>query len=352
MKYSAHKRYKKGIKGRTVLLVIACVLFIGVVAGGLGVRFWYEAQLRPVTTQSSKVPVTIEKGATVKEIAALLEEKQVIRSAQAFEWYVRNKNLRDNIKAGSYQLDPSRPVSEVVSVITEGKVSTNLFTILPGQRLDQIEKAFIDAGFESSQVKEALKPENYKNHPALVAKPSDASLEGYLYPESFQTTSETTPATIVKQSLDEMAKALTPRVIDGFQQQGLGIHQGVTLASIVLKETSDPLEARKVSGVFLNRLNQDIPLGSDVTYQYIADITGQERSPFIDSPYNTRKYGGLPPGPIANVTDSALEAVAFPQETDFLFFVAGDDGKIYYSKTQQEHETLTAKYCKELCAVY
>jgi UPF0755 protein len=93
-------------------------------------------------------------------------------------------------------------------------------------------------------------------------------------------------------------------------------------------------------------------LGSDVTYRYAAIITGQEPSPFIDSRYNTRKYAGLPPGPISNISANSLNAVANPSPNDYLFFVAGDDGKTYYSKTQAEHEALAEQYCKVLCSTY
>jgi UPF0755 protein len=157
---------------------------------------------------------------------------------------------------------------------------------------------------------------------------------------------------IVTQSLDEMAEALTPAVLDGFEKQGLSPYEGITLASIVIKESSNSKDVKRIAGVFYNRLNSGISLGSDVTYQYIADVTGVPRNANIDSPYNTRKYKGLPPGPISNTNKLALEAVAFPEQTDYLFFVAGDDGTVYFSKTQAEHEALTAKYCIKLCSVY
>lgn len=351
-------KYKKGkhvsqTRGKTIALIIAGIVAILLISGGIGARFWYQSQLKPVNvTQSSKTVVfTVKQGATANQIATDLEKEGLIRSAQAFMWYLRNTGLRDSIQAGTYELSQSESVGDIASTLTEGKVRKDLFTILPGQRLDQIKASFIKAGFEEAQVTNALNPANYKNHPALVAKPANATLEGYLYPDSFQRTSTTTPEQIVKQSLDEMADELSPEVIDGFQKQGLGIHQGVTLASIITKEGSGDSQ-KLMAGVFLNRLRSGIALGSDVTYQYIADITGQERSAFIDSPYNTRKYPGLPPGPISNVTKSSLQAVAFPAQTDYLFFVAGDDGKIYFSKTQAEHDELARKYCIKLCSVY
>jgi UPF0755 protein len=354
MKYNQGKSTKRRrISAKTIVVSFVVVLAAMLIAGAIGARFWYQQQLQPLSSESSKTAIfVIKPGTTATEVSEQLESQKIIRSAQGFMWYLRNNSLRDSIQAGTYELSPSSSVQEIATTITEGKVQTALFTILPGKRIGQIRDSFIAAGFNEAEVDAALNPANYKNHPALVAKPSNASLEGYLYPDSFQRVATTTPEQIVRQSLDEMAQALTPEVIDGFQKQGLGIHQGVILSSIVVKESSNPQDAKKIAGVFFNRLKSGITLGSDVTYQYIADVTGQARNANIDSPYNTRKYAGLPPGPISNVTKSVLEAVAFPEKTDYLFFVAGDDGTVYFSKTQAEHEALTEKYCQKLCSVY
>lgn len=351
MKYT-NGRFKTRGRGTFVVATIIISLFVLIAIGAGGVQYWYKQQLKPVSQSQTAVTLTVPSGATVKQIAALLETKGLIRSAQAFEWYVRNNDLRDSLQAGQYQILPSQSVSEIANILSQGKVQKNLFTILPSQRLDQIKASLIKAGFNEADVTAALDPAAYKNHPALVSKPTDASLEGYLYPETFQTTSSTTPEEIIRQSLDQMAKVLTPGLIDEFQKQGLGVHKAITLASIVEQEVSNGDDRRMVAQVFLNRLKIGMMLGSDVTYRYAAQMTGKDPSPFIDSPYNTRKYTGLPPGPISNVSSSSLLAVARPAANDYLFFVAGDDGKTYYSKTVAEHEALVKQYCKILCSTY
>lgn len=111
------------------------------------------------------------------------------------------------------------------------------------------------------------------------------------------------------------------------------------------KEDDRPLVAQ----VFLRRLQVGMPLGSDPTAFYGAIIAGQEPSLPYDSPYNTRMHGGIPPGPISNVAEGSLRAVAFPADTDYLYFVAGDDGTTHFSRTLKEHEELTRKFCTELC---
>jgi len=155
------------------------------------------------------------------------------RSAWAFEWYVRNHDAREALQAGTYPLRPNQSVEEIVSILTNGKVSTDLVTLLPGKRLDQIKSTLMNYGFSEESVEAALNPMLYSDHPALVDKPEGASLEGYIYPESFQKTAATEPEQIIRKALDEMHEILTPQLRAGITRQGLTVHQGIILASIV-----------------------------------------------------------------------------------------------------------------------
>jgi UPF0755 protein len=320
--------------------------FIG---GAAIVRKSYESNLRPVSNASTNHVVTIQIGSAPSEIADTLKAKGVIRSDWAFEWYIRNHNLREELKAGTYVLHENQSVPQIVDVLVSGKVATDLVTILPAQRLDQIRAAFIKAGFVDKDVDVALEPTQWAAHPALTDKPKEANLEGYLYPESFQKTAETTPKDIVKLSLDEMQLRLTSEVRQAISKQGLTLHQGIIFASIIEQEVSAGQDRPQVAQVFLKRYRQGMQLGSDVTAFYGAIINNKEPSVDYDSPYNTRLHVGLTPGPISNISESSLKAVAFPAGTDWLYFVAGDDGKTYFSKTLAEHEELTKKYCTKLC---
>ncbi len=170
-----------------------------------------------------------------------------------------------------------------------------------------------------------------------------------MFPESFQKTNDTEPQTIINGSLTEMQRRLTPALRDSFASQGLSTYQGLILASIVEKEASKASDRAQVAQVFLSRLRQNISLGSDPTAFYGAVLAGQKPSVAHDSPYNTRIYAGLPPTPISTVSESSLRAVANPATTDWLFFVAGDDGTTYFSRTLKEHEALTKQYCTRLC---
>lgn len=333
-----------------MLIIISSVIALLLIVSAVIVRQSYQANLQPVSNDKTKHVVTIAPGSTTAAIADALKAKGVIKSDWAFEWYVRNHELRDELKAGTYLFSQSQSVPDIVDTLVDGKVATDLVTILPAQRLDQIRATFIKAGFSEQSVDAALDPTQYADHPALRDKPKDASLEGYLYPESFQKTGATKPSDIVRLSLDEMNLRLTADVRQAISKQGLTLHQAIILASIVEKEVSNNADRSQVAQVFLKRYRDNMMLGSDVTAFYGAIKAGQAPSVVFDSPYNTRLHVGLPPGPISNVSESSLKAVAFPAQTDWVYFVAGDDGKTYFSKTLDEHNALVQQHCKKLCS--
>lgn len=345
--------YKKGLSmsdRRKVVTSILVIFLIMAVGSAVLVRKAYQDNLKPLSSSNAGIAITIEPGSSPSAISELLKEKGVIKSDWAFEWYVRNHNLRDKLKAGTYLFKPSQSVPEIADVIAGGKVATNLVTILPGRRLDQIRNDLIKDGFSSADVDSALNPKLYASMPALADKPDNASLEGYLYPESFEKDANTSAKQIIKQSLEEMGQHLTPEIRAAINKQGLTVHQGIILASMVEQEVGNDSDRAKVAQVFYLRLQKGMMLGSDVTARYGAIAAGKPASYIgFDSPYNTRIHKGLPSGPISNVSESSLEAVAHPADTDWLYFVSGDDGKTYFSKTLEEHQALTKKYCKKLC---
>ena len=348
MKYRV-KVKKLGRWPKTAILLAISAVILTVGAIGISSHI-YHNNLMPLNSSSQKsLSVNIPTGSSLKEVAKILKTQNIIRSEWAFTQYVRDKNASDALKAGTYDLSPSQSVPEIVSIITDGKIAANLITILPGQRLDQIKKMFVSSGFSQTSVDQAFNPDLYKDHPALVDKPAGASLEGYLYPESFQKTSNTLPQDIIRQSLDEMQKRLTPELRAALVAQNLTVHQGIILASIVEQEADKPQDRQQIAQVFLSRLRDGMVLGSDVTAFYGAVINGQPPSVNYDSAYNTRLHPGLPPGPISNVSDSSLNAVAHPADTNYLYFVAGDDGTVYYSATAAEHDAQVSQYCHKLC---
>lgn len=349
---------KSKLNKRRVGKVMASGAIVAIVLGTIFVliaRHVYIANLSAINTGSNtEVVVAIPSGSSLDEISKLLKNKKVIRADWAFKRYVTNKEESNSLKAGTYRFKVSQNVDSIVKDLVDGNVDVELFTIFPAQRLGQIRQEFIDKGFSPDEVDEALKPNHYSTHPALVDKPVAANLEGYLYPDSYQRVAETTPSTIIAASLDEMAKVLTPDIRSNLAKQGLNVYQGIILASIVEQEIpSAPLspksDRRQAAQVFLKRIKIGMQLGSDSTALYGTVISGQPPSVTYDTPYNTRIHTGFPPGPIGNVTFDGLDAVANPAGTDFLYFVSGDDKVTYFSKTLAEHEAATAQHCKQLC---
>ncbi len=349
MKYMRQAAPRRRHWPRRVLII--CVIgALLVVSATIVVRRVYNNSLRPVNMSQQTQLVTIQNGLSVDQIGALLQKKGLIRSAWAFKLYVSGKEDRDQLQAGTYKLSPSLSIPEIVVQLTHGRIATTLVTILPGQRLDQIRQAFITDGFSAASVDAALKPAQYEHDSALVDKPAGNSLEGYLYPDSFEKNDSTTPTEIVQESIGEMGDHLSPSLRAAFAAQGLSTYQGIILASIVEREVSSDSDRQQAAQVFLARIKQNMMLGSDVTAYYGSHLAGLPDSTTYDSPYNTLLHLGLPPTPISNVSQNSLNAVAHPANTDWLYFVTGDSGVTYFSKTLADHQALTAQYCHKLCS--
>lgn len=345
-------KYRQGYRPRAWARRVGVAigsLFLVLFLSTVGVWQFYIANLRPVSPHAQAKTITIKSGSSPTLIADLLHNEGVIRNAWTFERYVQSKSLSGYLEAGTYSLSPSQSVQDIVAQLTHGKVTTKLVTILPGQRLDQIKQSLINDGFGVADVTAALQPAAYQNNAALVDKPAGNSLEGYLYPDSFQRTNDTSASVIVRESMAEMQTHLTPGIRAAFASEGLSTYQGIILASIVEQEVSKPADRAQAAQVFLKRLGMGMMLGSDVTAMYGSRLAGQGTSLTYDSPYNTLIHTGLPPTPISNVSDSSLQAVAHPAATDWLYFVAGDNGTTYFSHTLAEHQALTQQYCHKLC---
>ncbi len=330
------------------LLIVGLILVVAAMVAAGGLYSWYQANLRPRQANSTeKQLVVIQKGASSTAIAVRLEEKGIIRSSTAFSWYIARQEVKQKLQAGTYELGPGLTVEEVVTKLVRGEVARRTVTFPPGRRIDQLSKAMVEAGFEEKAVQAALESAGRQKLRGIL--PTDASLEGYLFAETYLLNLDAPASAVVEQAVSQFLKQLTPDIRLQLQRQNLSIHQAVTLASIVQQESSDPGVQKQIAQVFLLRLGKDISLGADPTFRYGAYLSGKPASPSLDHPYNTRLHKGLPPGPIGNFNASALAAVADPASGDYLFFVAGDDGVTRFSHTVAEHEALKAKYCVKLC---
>ena len=349
-KHYIHSEYtKKRLKYLYITIICIVLLLLATV---IVLRNEYNKNISPVSSNTNIDIITIPPGSSLPQIASILKKANVIRSVWAFEWYVRNDGYASQyIEAGTYSLRQSQDVASIVLELTNGVQASNLVTILPGQRIDQIETSLIRDGYTKNAVTKALQIANYVNkYSMLQYAPSDATLEGFLYPDSFARVNGTSVETIINESLAEMQSKLTADVVAGFASNGLNVYQGVTIASIVEQEVNKASDKPIVAQVFISRYKLGMSLGSDVTAYYGSIVAGQTPSLTYNSPYNTLLYSGLPPGPISNVDDASIQAVAHPSNTNYLYFVAGDNGTTYFSTTLAEHDAQTAQYCKKLCS--
>ena len=331
---------------RLWLKVLGSLFILGIISVG-AVLAWYSRALSPRTNDDVYSVVSVAPGTGSAQIAQDLQAKKVIKSAQAFSLYVRLHGF-NTLQAGEYRFSSHQSVSDIVDSLAHGKVTTVNILIAPGLRLDQIEAILQKDGYSKTELEAAFIA--VRDHPLLKGVPSSAKLEGYLFPDTYKIGPSTTAEELVRLMLDTFQAKITPSITAGITAQGLTVPQAITLASVVQKEVSDSETQRTVAQVFLKRLKEGKMLGSDVTYMYAAAVTGQTASPELDSPYNTRRYTGLPPSAIANFNLSALQAVANPTQTDYLFFVAGDDGVTHFSQTLEQHDVAVKQYCKKLCS--
>ena len=379
--YSASLDQQKKSPKKRLLLIVGTLLLLACL--GVGAAYSsYRQQLKP-RDASSKTPVrfVIEDGETLPMIAKKLEDRGVIRSASAFELYGKLTGKSGKIQVGTCQLTPSLSSEAVMDKLVAGCHDFKSITFFPGAtiekpvykpvhaQLDQnlnIKSILKKSGYSDAEIAAALSKQY--SSPLFADKPSNANLEGYVYGETYYVDTNATAEQVLEKSFAQMNTVVQKNdLVAKFKAQGLNLYQGITLASIVQRELNCEGKVDKegkidearttrcygyqqtIAQIFLKRLKEDISLGSDVTFIYAADQKNVTPTVDIDSPYNTRKYHGLPPGPIASPGLHALLSVANPSNTDYLFFIAGDDGLIYFARTDQEHQANIKAHCQQLC---
>jgi len=308
--------------------------------------FNYKSNIEPLDETPEIQSVQIESGLAASEIATLLENEDIIKSASAFNIYLRLNGARDSLQAGNYELSASLSVAEIVDILTSGKVKVKSILIPPGLTVKDIKDIFIESGYSPSEVEFAFSNVSPKDY---IAGVNADNLEGYISPNTYTLGADLSAEDLLILTLEEFEKQLTPELLAGFEKQGLSVNGATILASITQLESSLPENQEKIAQVFIRRINENIPLGADPTFRYASEQLGVADDINVDSPYNTRINAGFPPTPIANFNLSALQAVSDPADTNFLFFVSGDDSTTYFSNTLSEHESLTEQYCVELC---
>jgi len=353
----------KKSKKKFIIWSLAGLIAIALLTLG-GIFIWYTVQLAPVNAgDTTKKVVAIESGSTPGNIADTLEEQGVIRSATAFLWYTRAEGVQNNLQAGAYRLSPSESTQQIVEHLVGGKVDTFNVTLYPGATLVDnsdtpddkkydVTTALKRAGYTQEEITQGLTADYSEYNDTLFqSKPANTDLEGYVYGETYQVQSDATVEDVLRITFDHMWSVIEENdLVAKYEAQGLSLYQGTTLASIVQRESGGDDKAG-IAQVFLTRYRSGQELGSDVTYQYITDKNGVARDINYDSPYNTRRYAGLPPGPIASPGEAALIAIGSPAETDYVYFLSGDDDITYFARTYEEHQANIRNHCQQKCQI-
>lgn len=345
-------------------LMVGLGAVVVLAAGGLFFGYqWYQHNLRPVDeTATETVEFAVQKGDNSSKIAQNLEDKNLIRNRRAFELYNRQHKTGGSLQEGVYQFKRSMSVAEIVEALTTGDLKQQMVvTFLPGATLNfrfyeddstlSHREALKKVGFSDEQIDVAF-AKTQRDHPLFKLLPELTSLEGLIYPETFHFDINTSIEDILRYDFDHYYEFITDNsLVEKYQEQGLTLYQGIIMASMIERELTVKSDRAQAVQIFLKRARAGDKFGSDVTYQYASRLAGTKNNLYIDSPYNTRRYAGWPPTPISSPSNSSLLAVAEPAEGDYNYFVSGDDGKNYFSRTLAEHEKNIADYCKVKCSV-
>ena len=355
------KNMKKGYK----ILALVCILLVILISTPI---ICYKSSLKAVSKEDVPVQVSIDIGSGSSLIANVLKENNVIRSELAFKLYVK-LNRVEGLQAGNYELNQNMDVEEIIEILKTGKVMKEQIniTFVEGKNMRWIAKKISSSTNNTEQdVFKLLEDETYID--SLISeywfitediKNKDIyyPLEGYLFPDTYSFDGKDVDVRIIfKSMLDKMDSVLTE-----CGAKNKAIHDILSLASIVELEGLDISSRKTIASVFYNRLASSMSLGSDVTtyYAYKVDMGDRDLTTaelYTYNPYNTRgpqMFGKLPVGPIASPSRSSIDAVINPDDTNYLYFVADKNGKVYFAKTLTEHQKIvTDLKNKDLWYVY
>lgn len=302
----------------------------------------------PASEDSTPILFTITSGETATTIATRLENAGLIRDAGLFRLLVQYRGVDAQLEAGDYQLRANMSVEEIVHALQSGRPSETTITIPEGRRMEEIAEMLEERGLvEGEEFMRAVREGEFE-YDFLSDRPEGVSLEGYLFPDTYNIPLEFGAAQIIDMMLADFGRRFTPEMRQEAARGGMSIHEVLTVASLVEREARIPEERPIIASVYLNRLEAGWLLESDATAQYALgyqEETGQwwkspvslEEMTEVDSPYNTYLYPGLPPGPICNPGLASIQAVINPAETNYMYFYHKGDGSHAFAETLEEH---------------
>jgi UPF0755 protein len=320
------------------MVIFGLVLLVLIIAA-VGAKAWYSWQVdTPLAPgHPEEFSFTIEPGESIEQIALRLETEGIIRSAEGFTWYFRFHPEQGNgIQAGDFTVSPRYSVRELAELFQTGIIIKSL-TFIEGWRREQM-ATYLSGQFDREFGEEFLSLTQEK--------------EGQLFPDTYFVGADITPEELVSVMVQTLESKLDAAKLEAMHTQGLALDQLLIVASIVEREVAKKDDRPIVAGILLKRWRNDWLLEADATVQYVMgaqrcqvfdaacdwwpkEITFADLS--NDSSYNTRKVAGLPPAPIANPGLAAIEAVLYPTETSYWFYLSDEDGTTYYAETLQQH---------------
>jgi len=320
------------------ILILASTFFI-----------WQGIYIPKDPVSKDKKIFIIEKGEGTKEIAHQLEKESFIKSAPLFRAYSHFKRIAGKLQAGEYELSPAMNVPEILEKFILGDVIKVTITFPEGLNLIQVSEKLMEHFPEGSQIKNFRIKGFSQDFEFFQDAPQEASLEGFLFPDTYQFSLRASQEEIGKKMLANFDKKLTEDVRTEILGQEKTIFEIITMASLLEKEVKAFEDKKLVSGILWKRLENKMPLQVDATITY---ITGKKSSKVsldetkIDSPYNTYKYKGLPPGPISNPGLESIVAAIYPKKLDYLYYLSTPEGETIFSKTFEEHKRAKEQYFK------
>ena len=338
----------RSVRRRGWGLSILLLLVVLIAAGGVAASRYYD-WCRGASGPREPVTFEVERGTSGSEIVDSLHDRGVLRCALVSRWELRRRSLEDELRSGSFELTTNMKLDQVLVVLTTPpeKVPTVRLTIPEGYRLTQIaERVRQELKISSEQFNRAIANGDWSLPPYL---PDDAeSVEGFLFPETYEFRAEgTTADDVIDRLIDQFGTVAENLPWDNAEALGVMPYEVVTIASMIEEEARVAEERPVIAGVIYNRLESGMTLGIDATLLY-DDPTPDGQLSFsdleYDSPYNTRIYGGLPPTPISSPGLASLQAALEPAETEFFFYVlCGEDGHHEFAVTNAEHEQNRAR---------
>ncbi len=326
--------------GVAILLI---VIFLSIGVAGVYLNIVAYAK-KPPNTPPVEQAIAVPSGLGFKALSTLLYQKGMILHPVKFRLFARIKGYDIRIKAGEYLLSSAMTPKKILETMVDGKVRLHRLTIPEGYNLIQTARVVETAGFasEADFLKAATDPD------LVNAKGIDAqTFEGYLFPDTYHFPGGVTPENIISTMVKRFRSVFTPEWKEQAKIMGLTIHQVITLASIIEKETAVADERPIISSVFHNRLKRNMRLESDPTVIYgMGDYNGNITRKDLErpTPYNTYTMKGLPPGPISNTGAKAIEAALYPADTKLLFFVSRKDRTHQFSTNFKDHNRAVRKY--------